>query len=406
MHVPLALIQKELVWRRIAIAAAIAVLAVCAIRAIAKPQDGDFKLHWETGRRFLAGEFLYAGGHDFPYPPFVGMVFAPAALLPMPVAKIVCYPAAIAALWLLLWIMRRLGRSIFLVSETHTFWTSALALLLTIQFVIRDQAELGFNTAIVALVWLSVDRWRRRRDFSAGVCLGAAVAIKCTPAIFLGYFIWKRQWRMALFTIAATLFFTAAPMIWQGPASWSKHMATWSTNVIQGISGVGSSAGENEYFSGITNISLRPAVIGLCDFFTPAPSTANSIATLIILALFGFFLWWSREKITARDEPRIFWELATAGILMVLLSPITWTQHCVATFPACYLIAALLVTRDGIPRWVVILVSIHAMVCAFLGRDLVGRNAWLSIAGLHVPTLCLLGLFAILIAGPRLSSCR
>src|SRR2546421_8123012 len=108
MRIPPALARHELRWRRIAIAAAVMVLVGCAIRAFLRIHDGDFKIHWETGRRFLAGEFLYAQGHDFPYPPILGMLFAPAATLPMAVAKVLFYPLGVAALLILLETLRRL----------------------------------------------------------------------------------------------------------------------------------------------------------------------------------------------------------------------------------------------------------------------------------------------------------
>src|SRR5438309_3467714 len=96
-----------------------------AARDIIRAHDGDFKVHWETGRRFLAGEFLYARGHDFPYPPFLGMVFAPAALLPIPIAKAVFYPLGVAALFLLIWIMRDLVHPSLRLTEAQRFWVTA-----------------------------------------------------------------------------------------------------------------------------------------------------------------------------------------------------------------------------------------------------------------------------------------
>ena len=199
--------------------------------------DGDFKVHWETGRRFLAGEFLYTHGHDFPYPPILGMSFAPTALLPVPVAKIVFYPLGVAVLLVLLWAVRRLVQPALDLETRQAFWAGALGVIFTLRFILRDQAELGFNTAIAALIWTGIYLWRQRRDLLAGASLGLAIAIKCTPAIFLVYFVWKRQWRMAICTVAAALFFTVLPAVWQGPASWSNHMRTWVVNATHGISG-------------------------------------------------------------------------------------------------------------------------------------------------------------------------
>jgi hypothetical protein len=420
MGIPPSIAKRETVWRRIVTVLGVAVLLGCATRAMIKYDDGDFKLHWETGRRFLAKEFLYTGGHDFPYPPFFGMIFAPAALLPMRIAKVVFYPVGVAALLALLWTMRRLLRSAFSLDETQTFWVTAIAVFFAIQFIIHDQAVLGLNTALVALTWLGVYLWKQHRELFAGVSLGAAIAIKCTPAIFLGYFLWKRQWRLAIWTAAATLFFTAAPIVWQGPASWTTHLRNWVSTAIEGVSGSGFEA--NEDFRD-KNMSLRPVLmrylvrqpagefdrdvdprpVNLVDL---SPKVASGIVNFVLLILLAAFLWWSREAVKARDESRLLWELAAVGVLMVLFSPITWGHHCVALLPACFLTAALLLRHDRLPRWVIALLSVYILFCSLAGRDLIGRNLSLLLVSYHVTTFCILGLFLILLAGPRLQTAR
>lgn len=395
-------------------------LVGCAARAMIKYDEGDFKLHWETGRRFLAKEFLYTGGHDFPYPPFFGMIFAPTALLPMPIAKAVFYPMGVAALLALLWTMRRLVRFAFSLDETQTFWVTAIAVFLAIQFIIHDQAVLGLNTALVALTWLAIYLWKQHRDLLAGVSLGVAIAIKCTPAIFLGYFLWKRQWRMAVWATAAALFFTAAPMAWQGPSFWSQHMRNWVGTAVEGVSGSGFEA--NEDFRD-KNMSLRPVLMRylVCrsegnfdrnvdplpvNFLDLSPRVASWIVNSVLLILIAVFMWWSRGAVGARDEPRLLWELAAVGVLMVLFSPITWGQHCVALLPACFLIAALLLVRARFPRWAIALLSVYVLFCSLAGRDLIGRRLSLLLVSYHITTFCILGLFLILLAGPRLQTTR
>ena len=420
MRIPAAISQREPLLRRIAIAIAIVALLGCAARAIIKSDDGDFKLHRETGRRFLSGEFLYTGGHDFPYPPFFGMTFAATALLPLPVAKAVFYPAGVGALFCLLWTMRRLVRSAFCLDDTQMFWVTAIAVFLAIQFIIRDLAELGLNTAIVALTWFGVFLWRKHRDLLAGASLGTAIAIKCTPLIFLGYFLWKRQWRMVAGTTIVACFLTAAPMLWQGPASWTQHMRYWAETVTQGISGSGF---ETNLDFRERNVALRPALMRYLehqpaenlnpkidrapvDLLNLSPALASGIAISVSLVLMTIMLWWARGPVRTRDQSRLLWELAAVGTLMLLLSPITWGQHCVALLPACFLVTALLFVRDRLPRWIIALLLAYTFFCCLLGRDLIGLKLSLLLARYHITTFCIIGLFLILLAGPRLQTAR
>ena len=410
MRIPAAISKREPLWRGIVIALGVAVIVGCAVRAAIKV-EADFALHREFGRRFVAQEFLYTGGTDFPYPPFFAMTFAPAAILPMPAAKAVYYSGGAAALLLLLWTMRRLVESAFRLTKAQAFWVTTTALFFTTQFIIRDQAVAGLNTVLVALTWLGIYLWRQSREVLAALSLGAAIAFKCTPVIFLAYFLWKRQWRVALFTAATAVLFTVAPMAWQGPTSWARHMRTWVGTAIDGITGSGFETQENFRDR---NMALRPALKRYLVYSPEAidhqpsaprvlnisPMVASWIITTALVAAVGVFMWWSRGRVVKRDDPRVLWELAGTSVLMILLSPITWTQHCVALLPACYLIAALLITRDQPPYWMLIVLSFYALFCSLLGRELIGRDLWVWLISYHVSTFCIAGLFIILLAGP------
>ena len=50
------------------------------IAALRVPYFRDFDVHREVGRRFLAGEYLYASGLCHPYMPSAALYFAPLAL--------------------------------------------------------------------------------------------------------------------------------------------------------------------------------------------------------------------------------------------------------------------------------------------------------------------------------------
>jgi alpha-1,2-mannosyltransferase len=417
MRVPRIIARHEVQWRRVAVAAAVIILIGCAVRAFVRIHDGDFKIHWETGRRFLAGEFLYAQGHDFPYPPILGMLFAPAAALPMAIAKIVFYPLGVVALLILLATLRRLVGSGFRLGRGKAFWVMTLAVVLNFRFILRDQAELGFNTAIAAMIWLGIYLWRQNRDLLGGLSLGLAIAIKCTPAIFLAYFVWKRQWRIAVYAGLAALLFALTPALFQGPAFWTQHMQTWVINATHGITGSGSGFEANEIYR-LTNLSLRPCLMGYVtrlptiairayeplplSFFNFSRPVATAIVNAILIGLAGLFMWWSRKPVRLRQDPRLLWEFAATGVLMLLFSPITWSQHCVGLLPACYLIAALLVVRDRLPVWVIALILFYAVFGAWLGRDLLGLHLSLALLRHHISTFSIVALFVVVLAGPRL----
>ena len=293
----------------------------------------------------------------------------------------------------------------------------AAALALAARFVIRDFAEVGVNTALVALTWLAIYLWRERRDLSAGLSLGLAIALKCTPAIFVGYFLWKRQWRVAFFAATAAALFTLAPILVQGPASWWNHMTAWSTGALTVVTNDDPSMGvlgpERPQ-----NLSLRPALARYLihlpaghpgrvthpfyiDVLNLPPSVANWIIKTILLMMLGMFLWWSRRPVVTRDEPRLLWEFAAVSILMLLFSPITWGQHCVALLPACYFISALFISRGQLPRPAIGLLGFYVLVVLLLNRGFLGKDASLLLGSYHAETFAFLGLLALLFLAAR-----
>lgn len=412
MCLPVALTKHERRWRRFVAALGLLILLACAFRALTKVTDGDFKLHWEFGRRFLAGTFLYANGHEIPYPPFWAMAHAPAALLSLAAAKTVLFPLGVVALWVLLATLRRLA-----LPAVSPFWVAVLALVFASRFVIRDLAELGVNTELVTLTWLAIYLWTGKRDWLAGVSLGMAVALKCTPAIFVGYFLWKRQWRMVATSALAAAAFTLAPIVWQGPASYSHHVQAWATNAWNGFGSSDPSIGVLGP-EPVQNMSLRPALarylvhlppghLGRSDhpLFWDGLGLPPHVAGWIIKAvLFGILLtamWNSRRSIAARDDPEIHWELAGVSIVMLLFSPITWGQHCVALLPACYFISARLLRGPRLARWMIVLLGIYVLFTVLLSRDLLGRDLALLLASYHMETFSILGLFAVVLGCAR-----
>lgn len=411
MRVPNLLVRNERRLRFLASGVGALVLLGCASRALIKADDGDFALHRETGRRFLAGEFLYAGAHDFAYPPLLGLVFAPAALMRLPIAKTVYYVVGTAALVLLLWTLQRLERA-GSAARSEIFWTTTLAVTLSIQFIMRDQAEGGFNSAITALVWLGIYYWTKRRDILAGASIGLATAIKCTPALFIVYFAWKRQWTMALCAVAATVVFSLLPALRLGPTGWKDHVSAWIANATHAAARSGTPS-DVVGSPKIRNLSLRHVIPAYFDWgHADEPTTSNPplsnnvlgrrVADVVMVALLLALAVWSRHPPARRDDPHLKWEMAAVGVLTLLFSPVAWTQHCVALIPACYFAAALVVRRESLPYGIWFVLFGFFLVCCLAGRDIVPHQVDEAITAWGIATFCMVGLFAILFAGPRL----
>ena len=320
------------VLRWLVIAVGAGVVLVQWISTMLKPH-GDFSRHWEFGRRFVHGEFLYANGLDIPYPPFFAVAYAPLSLLPLQVAKPLFFLLGFLALIAILWILDRL--SYLAIRSGDRLWVIAGTLLLTSRLVVRDFDDGGQNLILLALTWAAVYLWTRNRDLLAAASLGLAVALKCTPALFIAYFAWKRQWKITGFAVLSAVIFTLVPAVWQ-TSSYPIHMRTWIETVVRGLTQPDPSVGVLGPEQ-LQNKSLRPALArylmhlpsghpgrfegaGYVDLLALHPTTASFIIKAILVAGLLTIGWLFRSRIS-RDSPAVLWECAAVSVLMILVFP-------------------------------------------------------------------------------------
>jgi len=396
------------VLRWLVIAVGAVVVLVQWISTMLKPH-GDFSRHWEFGRRLVHGEFLYANGLDIPYPPFFAVAYAPLSLLPLQVAKPLFFLLGFLALIAILWILDRL--SYLAIRSGDRLWVIAGTLLLTSRFVVRDFDDGGQNLILLALTWAAVYLWTRNRDLLAAASLGLAVALKCTPALFIAYFAWKRQWKITGLAVLSAVIFTLVPAAWQ-TSSYPIHMRTWIETVVRGLTQPDPSVGVLGPEQ-LQNKSLRPALArylmhlpsghpgrfeggGYVDLLTLRPTTASFIIKAILIAGLLTIGWLFRSPIS-RDSPAVVWECAAVSVLMILYSPISWGQHCVAAIPAVYLIVRSFVSRQPQPRWLIWLFGMAAFILLIINRSIIGRDPSVLLESYHLVTWSLIILLGVLL---------
>src|SRR5438874_5614382 len=381
------------------------------VRIIVRP-IGDFHYHWQLGNDLLNVRSLYLApvvrppDYPNPYPPFWAMVHAPLTIFSAHLAQILVFlPLYLGSLGLLLWTLHRLTQPHLPLDRTREFWATALAMLIAVQFLARDMAECGVNIALVGLAWFAIYAWTRHRDWLGGVSLGLAIALKMTAALFVPYFLWKRQWKIAG---AATLFailFSLAPVIVRGPTLFTADLREWAT-VVRGIG----SRDPSLYVPGqesTRNFALRPALtrlivnasgyrVDLDGTNLLALSTHTTLVMVYVteLCLVGVFAWTACRSVGNRQSLALVYECAAVSLLMLLLSPITWGHHCVGTLPALYLIFRTAFYYRGLPSWMFVPLGYVVLALAF-NRAIVGKHGSALLSGYSVVTWEILALLLL-----------
>jgi len=403
----------EPVLRKVVMAVGIITAVVMWVSTMIKAR-GDFLLHWKFGYRLVHGIFLYTDGMHLPYPPSWAMLFAPFSFFPQRVAMPLFFVLGFASLVVLLKILRTLTQKHFPVGSARAFWLTAALLLILSRFVLRDLADGGENLFINALTWSGLFFIMRRKPLLGGALLGLAIALKCTPVLFTGYFLLKRQWAAMFTSLAFGALFFLSPVLFQGPKTYGEHITFWKNNVLAGISQKDPSIGVLGPEE-LHNKALKPMLArflmrlpdghpsrfrsaAYVDFLRLEPRTAGIIIKIITLVAGLGVAWFFSRSSRDFQGVTVLWECAMVSLLMLLFSPITWGEHCVAAIPALYLILLRMDSGKSFAPWVKWLFILVAAALIILNRSLIGLMLSELLESYHVITFCLLALTAISLA--------
>ena len=372
---------------------------------------GDLGNHVAWARRLLDGRFLYDGGLNLPYTPAWALVHVPLVPLPPRGAAAVAFVAGLLAAAAVLAALRRLVRAEG-ADRGRTFDAEAVALLLAGRFVLRDLADGGPNLALLALVLGGLLLWTRGRDGAGGALVGVATALKWTPALFLAWLAWRRQWRAAAAGVLVAAAVTAAPGLFIGPASLARHLGTWGRNVAAGVLSADPSVGVLGP-EPVRNLALRPALGRLLasppaghdpardgpwpGFLSLPPRAASAAGAVAALALLAACAARFRGPVAEQSAPAIPVEIAAVALLALLLSPISWRAHAVAALPALFLLAHRALLRGRARRAETLFVAAWVPLVLLPGRDLVGPAASDLLLAWGAPTILVAALLALLL---------
>jgi alpha-1,2-mannosyltransferase len=268
----------------------------------------DSDVYAMGARTLLNGGDLYAQATSvhlrFTYAPFAAAMFVPLALLPVTAAR---WALTILSLLALLTTVLVVGRRLQLRPWVMLWLVLASAAL---EPVFRNLLLGQINLVLMALILVDLlvvpQRYR-------GLLVGAAAGIKLTPAVFVVYFLLKRDWPSA--ARAAGGF--AATILIGFLLSWSSSLSYWRGGFV-GLGKFGAGA-----VVGTDNQSLLAAALRLLG------RPELPLAAQGVLALGGVGLGaLAARRCLRRGGPTgqveaVAW-IALGGLLG---SPVSWTHH-------------------------------------------------------------------------------
>ncbi len=324
-----------LVWRVTQALILAAVVHACWQLFHDVPYRIDTDVYRMGGQAWLQGRPLYAdgavfhtqGGIDLPftYPPLAAIAFAPLAMVGLHAAGIAVNAVTCVLLLVSIWIiLTRLGvAQSWQVSDpawARRGWLAAGATALGMKYLEPIQANFSFGQINVVLMTLVIaDCVPRRTPWPRGTLVGLAIALKLTPAVFLLYFVLRRDMRAVL---VATGSFIAATLLGFALA-WKDSCEYWTTTVHHTDRIGDATLNTNQNASGAL------ARLGLGE------GTHFILWTIVCFAVLGLTVWAARRVLASPDgnaEPTL--ALVCVALFGLVVSPVSWSHHWVWGLPA------------------------------------------------------------------------
>lgn len=375
----------------------------------------DIDIHREIGRRFLSGEYLYANDYCYMYLPTTGIYFAPLLVLDRNPSLALRYAVAGACLVMTIMLFHRMISGPSESNRWGRLWIGVGAGALTLQFILNDLDDGGPHLMLLGILSGGLYAiWVGRERLGAAL-VGLGIVLKITPALFLLLFLWKRQWRVALYTMAATLIWIVLPVLYMGPTSWWDHHTEWTRNAVLSVL-ERQIEGRQENELQKANLSLRHTMLRYLVTYPPTHRlrqvdsgyqpvldlpwpVANAIVGVAAISLLGLFAWFSRRPFQGPGDPEWAQDCAATFILALLFSPITWDQHLVWMIPAaCVVVAAATHMSGKLSLAGYMMLAVYGVLTMVLNYEVVGSARWEALKSYHHLGIAILILYTLLLS--------
>ncbi|HEY4312901.1 MAG TPA: glycosyltransferase family 87 protein [Pirellulales bacterium] len=363
---------------------ALSVFAACEFYRCVFQRDNDFLWHRNFGLTFL-NDNIYES-FAFHYLPARAMIDAATAWLPYRVDRAIWLLATCAGLAWCVKFWSSLGK------EPGYAWgrPAAAALAVTGCYILRDLPECGLQLFLLFLLSMALWGLVQGRVALCGCSLGLAAVYKVTPAIFLPYLLWKRQWRAAGWMVTSSTLFCLLPALHLG---WEKDVALhrqWFAFVTHTLT-LADPSDNGVEVPVLRNQSLPLMLARLVEEYPvghPLYVKSDALVRLAnwdaartklfvrtgLLVLAGVLAWRCRRRVDVVDGGvGLGCEWAAVCVLIAILSPLCWMQHLVLVIPAALLFAQVAAAGEA-RSWQWGLAVFAAALMLLVHRDLIGMR--------------------------------
>jgi hypothetical protein len=324
------------------------------------PERGDWlPCYVQAAQRLQAGEMLQRSeGAAYMYPPAMAMMTVPLSSLPPRASAWAWYLVNVLALCVLFVSGWRLAGGPAL---ARLSWRWRIAFWLTIalaaRWLVSPLENKQYDIVIAALVTAGGLALARGRDWKGAAAIGVAVAMKCTPLLFLPYLWWRGKWAAGLMLLVTALSVNLLPdFLWprQTGESYALEWLQFTTHTLdqQMPGGWWSDPRLNQSLAGMfrrgLGWTLMPGEVPSATVVEAVRWAIYGTASLLLAITAWRFgrpfraadaLSHQASVPSGRERQRTAIECAAVMCLMLLLSPMSGKAHYVILLLPLMLVA-------------------------------------------------------------------
>ena len=360
------------------------------------PYRIDIDVYRMGGRAWLDGTPLYSDGTmfhtragldlPFTYPPLAAVVFAPFAWLSLSGAgvtiTVITLLLLVVSTWIVLTRLQVLESASFAPGPAwrRRGWLAVAIVAPAVVYLEPIRANFDFGQINVVLMTLVIaDCVPRRTPWPRGLLLGVAIALKLTPAVFLLYFLLRKDTRALMVSAASAV---AATLV-GGVLAWQDSFQYW-TRTVHDTDRIGTATlNTNQNIAG----TLARLGLGETPRFVVWVVASFAVLALVVWAAHRVLKGTGLDRSDGPDGEAAVLALVCVAMFGLVVSPVSWSHHWVWALPTILVttvvayrhrnvaLAAVTVTGLALLIWTPItLMPEHHETSASLLRQLAGDS--------------------------------
>ncbi|OZC64885.1 hypothetical protein CH277_19885 [Rhodococcus sp. 06-469-3-2] len=298
------------------------------LRPIGEHYRLDLDVYRLGGQVFAEGGDLYgqlppiATGTTLPftYPPIAAAIFSPLSSVSLYAASIAV--TVLSMLLLLVTIVVTLT-SLGVRPRALMWWSAGAAFAVAVLVLEPVTSTLNYGQInIVLMAFVALDCLPKKTPWPRGVLIGLVAAVKLTPAVFVLFFLLRKDFRAAVVSALSFAVFTAIGFA----LTWSDSVRYWTETIVDSDRIGGPAYPPNQSITGVL------ARLGLDEVPRSILWLALSVVVLAIAAV-------AMRKAFAAGETAL--ALTINAMFGLLVSPVSWSHHWVWAVPFTVVLAVL-----------------------------------------------------------------